>query len=158
MPNMPFDFFKRFLHDQDDVRHYMYARAMGMFLTGDLYLPNEIVKVALMKSSFTFDANDLVFDPTHECSAVGYPKGGRVVTIKQTVGELPILVSVEDDETIFADFATIFARYAVFYIERHYVPTLLISCIDFGKEQTTFNGEFKITWSSPIYRVGVQEG
>ena len=128
MPNMPLDFFKNlFTPHNDDVRHYIYRRAMGMILTGDLYLPNEIVKVALMDSSFRFNADDLVFDPTHECKSPGYPKGGKEVQITQSDHDLPIVVRIVDDETIFADFATISAKYAVFYIESHDVPTMLVA-------------------------------
>lgn len=119
-------------------------------MNGTIDLDTDTVKVALVTVSYNpiQDDHDFFNDVTNEASGDGYTAGGAEITSKD------VSQDNTDDEGVFdgADVAwadsTITARGAVVYKDTGASTTSPLICyFDFGSDQSSSSGEFKITWN-----------
>lgn len=130
----------------------IYNNAKEAFLNGDIDLTSDTIKLALVTSAYTpdADAHDFWDDVSaNEVANSGtYSAGGATLAV--TVSQ-----DNTDDEGVFdatdVSFtsATITARYAVIYKSTGTAGTsALIALIDFGSNQTSTAGTFTITFAA----------
>lgn len=153
--------------------HKFYRPFFANLLRGefpDLESPGNEIKVALLYQDGT--EAPYVFDPDHETFAdvedfevtdADYTPGGEVITNKTVVIDDDVIrfdTTLTPKETVFTEAGDIKATHAVLYLDvgASSEDKLLISCFDFGKEEESFAGEFKITWNvAGILNVDVSE-
>lgn len=120
-------------------------------MDGSIDLDNDTIKVALVTSSYTPDADthEDFDDVTDEVTGTGYSAGG------ETLANVSVTKDTTDDEGVFdADDVTwtsseITARGAVIYKDSGDATTSwLIAYIDFGEDKTSSGGDFTIQWGS----------
>lgn len=140
---LSFSFFSR-------VNHKLYPQMISPLITGEIYLPKETVKIALMYSSFEFDASQNYFMPEHECDHPDYIKGGEILPIRPYEIEMPLRIYPAVKHTIFTTHGVIGAQGAVIYIENKKNPTaqIALSYMDFGHFELSFGGSFILEWGN----------
>ena len=128
------------------VTAFMYAEGVVNAYDGNIDFSSSTIKVALLDSNYTPDQD------THatwaaisgdEVAGAGYTAGGDTLTSKTNANTANVIKLDAADVTWSA--STITAAYAVIYDS---VSGYLISYVDFGGDQTSSNGDFKITWSA----------
>jgi len=152
-----------FLFDStvDAQYHKMYYPAMESIIKGEMDLEKENIKVALMTPAFKFDPYQIFWSDKHECKMPDYSR--QELSLKVVHAQVPVVVKTNTDKTIFTRCGNIEARFAVVYSERlGYADaekkepmdySRVISCVNFGKTQRSFNGEFIIHWTSNTFLV-----
>lgn len=138
----------------------IYNRFKSGLLAGDYDLDTagNTIKVALVTATYTpnIDTHEDFADITNEVTGTGYTAGGA------TLGSQAVTKDTTDDEGVFdaADVtwasSTITARGAVIYKSTGVASTsLLIAYLDFGSDQSSSSGDFKIVWNAEgIVNVG----
>lgn len=120
-------------------------------MDGSIDLDTDTIKVALVTSSYTpdADAHDFFDDITNEVSGTGYSAGGATLANKTVTADNTDDEGVFDaDDTSWAS-STITARGAVLYKSTGVASTSPLICyIDFGSNIVSTGGTFLITWSS----------
>lgn len=110
-------------------------------------LVNDTVKVALLTSSASFDAdNDNWADiSANEVSGTGYSAGGAALGSKTvTTDNTNDRASFDGADTTWST-STITARFAAVYDDTH-ASDRLICLFDFGSNQSSSAGNFTIQW------------
>jgi hypothetical protein len=129
----------------------VYNSAKQKFLNGSIDLDTDTIKVALVTSSYTpnADTHDFFDDVTNEVSGTGYTAGGA------TLASVTVTVDTTNDRGVFdaADTSwatsTITARGAVIYKSTGTAGTsALIAYIDFVQDASSVNGTFQVTWNA----------
>jgi len=134
------------------VTHNWFGPGLENILNGTIDLVGDTIKVALFKEAYSPDEADEDYDDTDECDSEDYQNGGQTLPITAAdinydAGEVKIKTSAEDGETVFTSEGTISAYYAVIYSETP-ETSKLISWVDFGGEEASVDGEYKITWTN----------
>lgn len=128
----------------------MYGQALLKALSKEIDFLNDTVKVALLTNAYTpnQDTDDYWDDiSTHETSGSGYVAGGDTLVGKGLTYDGPSnTIKLDATDTTWAS-STITARYAVVYVDTTVAATSALICyIDFGQDEISSNGDFKITW------------
>ena len=140
------------------VTHKLYGPAIKNILDGTIDLDADTFKVALMSSGFSFnqDHENWAQVSTGEISSTGdYTADGETLSIASTdmTYSNRVTTVVCSSETVFASTGTISAYHAVVYGS---TSDKLISAVDFGGEEASVDGEYKITWTdSKLFTVTV---
>ena len=142
------------------VTHNWFGPGLENILNGTIDLVSDTIKVALFKEAYSPAEADENYVDTHECDSEDYlneggagaGEGGQTLPITATeinydTGEVKIKTSVAAGETVFTSEGTISAYYAVIYSETP-ATSKLISWVDFGGEEASTDGEYKITWTN----------
>lgn len=128
----------------------LYNSFKKYIMDGTIDLDTHDIRVALVSSAYNpdIDADTEWADVSvNEVSGTGYTAGGALLT-----GAV-CSIDTTDDEGVFNgsdvtwQTSTITARYAVLY-DSTTVSNLLIGYYDFGSDQTSASGDFKITWNA----------
>ncbi len=131
-----------------DVKYNSFKKAL---MDGGLDLANNTIKVMLVTSSYTPDADAHEFkdDVTNEVSGTGYTAGGV------TLANGAVTQDNTDDEGVFdADDvvwtnSTITARAAVIYKDTGTASTSPLVCyIDFGADKSSESADFTLEWNT----------
>ena len=109
-----------------------------------LDLENDVIKVALMTSSYTPDKDTNTFDNTYEVSGSGYIAGGATLASKIVTQDDTDDSAYWDAEDVIWASSTITARYAVLYDAT--VSDTIIGVVDFGENKSTTGEDFLIQW------------
>jgi hypothetical protein len=109
-----------------------------------LDLENDVIKVALMTSSYTPDKDTNTFDNTYEVSGSGYVAGGATLASKIVTQDDTDDSAYWDAEDVTWANSTITARYAVLYDTT--VSDTIIGVVDFGEDKSTTGEDFLIQW------------
>lgn len=129
----------------------IYNSFKGKIMDGSIDLDTDTIKVALVTSSYTPDADthDFFDDVTNEVTGTGYTAGG------ETIANTAVTVDTTDDEGVFDgddvtwSTSTITARGAVIYKSTGTASTSpLIAYLDFGSDQSSSAGDFTIQWNA----------
>ena len=139
------------------VTHKLYGPSMKNILDGTIDLGADTFKVALMSSGFSLDQDheDWAEVSTHQITDADYTAGGITLSIasSQMTYATRMTSVVCSSETVFASTGTISAYHAVVYGS---TSDKLISAVDFGGEEASVDGEYKITWTdSKLFTVTV---
>ena len=139
------------------VTHKLYGPAMKNILDGTVDLDGHTFKVALMSSGFSFNQDDENWAQvsTGEISSTDYTDDGETLSIASTDMTYSdgVTTVVCSSETVFSTEGTISAYHAVVYGS---TSDKLISAVDFGGEEASADGEYKITWTdSELFTVTV---
>ena len=139
------------------VTHKLYGPAMKNILDGTVDLDGDTFKVALMSSGFSFNQDDENWAQvsTGEISSTDYTDDGETLSIASTdmTYSNRVTTVVCSSETVFSTEGTISAYHAVVYGS---TSDKLISAVDFGGEEASADGEYKITWTdSKLFTVTV---
>lgn len=131
----------------------VYGNGVKNIYNGTVNLVTNTIKVALMKTNFSWNANDENFVNTHECDSTDYTPGGVTLPIVtddinfaanvMTVDTSALIDSVK--KTRFTAEGDIKAQYAVIYSDTT-DPKKLLGFVDFGGEKESINGEFSLVW------------
>lgn len=123
----------------------IYPTALEGFITKEIDLVNDTIKVVLLDDNHAFNADDETYADisANEITGTGYTAGGQALNSK-TVTEGTTTVFDADDLS-WSD-AEISAYHAVLVDTT--VSDKLICSIDFGGEQTITDGLFKLQWNS----------
>jgi len=120
-------------------------------MNGNIDLDNDTIKVALVTSAYTpnADTHEDFADVTNQVTGTGYTAGG------ETIANAAVTVDVTDDEGVFDGddvtwgSSTITARGAVIYKDTGTPATSwLIAYLDFSTDQSSSTGNFTISWGS----------
>jgi hypothetical protein len=127
----------------------VYGNALDHLADGDLDWTADTIKVMLTTSSYTpdQDAHDFRNDVTDEVSGTGYSAGGvTLANATRTYNAGTNTLKLDGDDVSWVGSFT--ARYAVIYKARGGASSAdeLISCIDFGGDQTVSSSTFAINW------------
>ena len=129
----------------------IYNSFKAKIMDGSIDLDTDTIKVALVTSSYTPDADthDFFDDVTNEISGTGYTAGG------ETIANGAVTVDTTDDEGVFDgddvtwSTSTLTARGAVIYKSTGVAGTSpLIAYLDFGYDQSSSAGDFTIQWNA----------
>lgn len=133
------------------MANVIYNNFKAKIMDGSIDLDTDTIKVALVTSSYTPDADthDFFDDVTNEVSGTGYTAGGAEIT------SLAVTVDTTDDEGVFdgADVtwatSTITAAGAVIYKDSGASTTSPLICyFDFGGDKTSSAGNFVVSWNA----------
>lgn len=129
----------------------VYNQFKKNIMNGNIDLDTDTIKVALVTSSYTPDADthEDFADVTNEVTGAGYTAGG------QTLSNAAVTADTTDDEGVFdADdvtwsTSTITARGAVIYKDSGVDSTSwLIAYLDFTSDQSSSSGDFTISFGA----------
>ena len=138
------------------VTHKLYGPAMKNIIDGEMQVSSTgTFKVALMSSEFNFnqDNEDLSSVIENEIDDADYSTGGEELGITGSSYSNKVTTIKCAAETEFSTAGTISANYAVVYGSTN---NKLVSCVDFGGEEASVDGEYKITWTdSKLFTVTV---
>lgn len=131
------------------VTHKLYGPIVKNVYDRTVDLGAHTFKVALLSSAHTFnqDHENWAQVSTNEISSTGdYTAGGITLAIASSEMTYATRVTsvVCSSETVFSTSGTISAYYAAVYGS---TSDKLVSCVDFGKEEASVDGEYKITWT-----------
>lgn len=107
------------------------------------------IKIALLSSSYTFDADHNVWSSVsaYEVTGTGYTTGGQALSnVTLTQDDVNNRAYLDADDVSWPA-STITARYAVLYDDTLSTKDL-ICVLDFGSNQVSSGGTFAITFSS----------
>ncbi len=129
----------------------VYNSFKAKIMDGSIDLDNDTIKVALLGTGYTPNADTQVFwddVSASEISGTGYTAGGA------TLGGATVTTDTGDNEGVFDgsnvtwSTATITAQYAVIYKDTGTASTSpLICCFDFGSAKSSSGGDFVIQWN-----------
>ncbi len=120
-------------------------------MDGSLDLANDTIKVMLVTSSYSPDADlhDFKDDVTGEVSGAGYTAGGEALSNKSVTQDNTDDEGVFDADDVTWANSTITARGAVIYKDTGVAGTSPLICyIDFGADKSSDNADFTIQWNS----------
>lgn len=120
-------------------------------MDGSLDLANDTIKVMLVTSSYSPDADlhDFKDDVTGEVSGAGYTAGGEALSNKSVTQDNTDDEGVFDADDVTWSNSTITARGAVIYKDTGVAGTSPLICyIDFGADKSSDNADFTIQWNS----------
>lgn len=118
---------------------------------GGIDLDTDAIKVMLVDSSYTpnIDTHANRSDVTGEVSGTGYTAGGQALANKSVTQDNTNDTMVFDADDVTWAASTITARGAVLYKDTGSAATdTLIAYFDFGVDESSSSGDFKITWNS----------
>lgn len=108
-------------------------------------LENDVIKVALMSSSYTPNKDTNTFDNTYEISGTGYIAGGATLTGSTVTQDDSGDQAVWDaDDTTWSEL-TATARYAILYDTT--VSNIILVVFDFGEDKTSSAGPFTVRYN-----------
>ena len=153
------------------VTHKMYGPFFENLMKGnipDLTDAGTTVKCALMykdgETSFSFDQDHDNWEDVmaFECDDADYTPGGEEITGKTITYASRVTTfdtTMTDSKIVFTSEGDITATHAVIYLdETADADSKLISCIDFGGERESVQGEFSITFDEDgIFKTTVAE-
>ena len=120
-------------------------------MNGTIDLENDVIRVALVTSSYTpdQDAHEFFDDITNEVVGTGYVQEGAALASKAVTADNTDNEGVFDAANVTWSSSTITARGAVLYEDTGTPSTsALIAYIDFGSDKTSTAGDFTIEWNS----------
>lgn len=127
-----------------------YGNAALGFAKGEIDFDTAVVKVMLVASTYTPNANTHVYksDVTGEVTGAGYTAGGvTVASLTSAYDAANFRAEVDGADVTWTALATTF-RYAVMYVDTGTATTSrLLQYIDFGADQTV-NGDTTLQWSA----------
>jgi hypothetical protein len=128
-----------------------YNYGKGEFAKGNIDWANDTIKVALVTSSYTPDADgDENFDDiTNEVSGTGYTAGGNALAnTSVTVDNTNDLAKLDADNEVWSD-STITARGAVVYKDSGASSTSPLICyLDFTEDKASTGGSFTVNFNA----------
>lgn len=128
----------------------MYGKAMLSILNKEVDLDTDVIKMALVTSSYTFnqDTHDYFNDITNEVSSSGtnYTAGGATLASKTVTYTGATNICNFDCADVSWSSATFTARGAVVYVSTGVSSTSALLCfIDFGEDKSVSNNTFTVT-------------
>ncbi|MGD2079966.1 MAG: hypothetical protein PVJ36_02395 [Nitrospirota bacterium] len=120
-------------------------------MDGSLDLANDTIKVMLVTSGYTPDADlhDFRDDVTNEVSGTGYTAGGAALSNKSVIQDNADDEGVFDADDVTWSNSTITARGAVVYKDTGAASTSPLICyIDFGADKSSEGADFTIQWNA----------
>jgi len=128
----------------------MYGQALLKALSKEIDFLVDTIKVALLSNAYTpnQDTDDYWDDiSTHQVTGTAYVAGGDTLVGKGLTYDGPSnTIKLDATDTTWAA-STITARYAVVYVDTGAPSTSALICyVDFGQDEVSSNGDFKITW------------
>lgn len=133
----------------------MYGNALLKALNSGVNYTTDIIKVMLCTNAYVpdQDAHIYKYSVTGEVIGTGYTTGGETLSGKTMVYKGATNTIELDAYDVTWTNSTITARYAVIYDE---TTTVLLGYIDFGEDQVSSAGDFKITWDvAGIFQITV---
>ena len=130
-----------------------YGQGLAHVLRGDVDLPADTIKVALVTSAYTpnIDTHDYWDDVSaNEAAGTGYTAGGATLANKTVTYDAANNRAIFDNtvDTVWST-ATVTARYAVIYKDTGTPGTSpLLGYVDFGQDESANAGDFTIQWSA----------
>ena len=113
-------------------------------LLGGVDLDNDTLKVALVTSSYTPNADDTTF--SSEVTGTGYTAGGATLANTTVTKDLANDKAYLDGDDITWPTSTFTTNGAVIYKDS--APDILIAYIDFNGDKSSTAGDFTIQWNS----------
>lgn len=127
----------------------MYGNALLKALNKEVNYLTDTVKVMLCTSAYVPDQDAHIYKSsvTNEVVGTGYTAGGATLTTKtMTYDGTTNTIKLDADDITWAS-STITARFAVIYDSTGTDSTsTLLGYVDFGTDQISSAGDFKITW------------
>lgn len=128
----------------------MYGQALLKALSKEIDFLNDTIKVALLVTGYTpdQDAHEYWDDVSaSEVTGSGYTAGGDTLAGKGLTYDAPSnTIKLDGTDTTWSA-STITAYYAVVYVDTGTPATSALICyVDFGQDEISSNGDFKITW------------
>lgn len=121
-------------------------RAHYLAITGKLNVESDVIKVALMTSSYTVNKDTNAFDNTYEVSGTGYTAGGATLANSHAYQDDTLDNAKWDADDVEWPNSTITARYAILYNTTN--SDAIVCVFDFENDQTSTNGLFAIRWNA----------
>lgn len=121
-------------------------RAHYLAYTGALDLNNDVLKVALMSSSYTVDKDTNIFNDTYEITGTGYTAGGATLAGSAVTQDDTGDLAKWDATDVEWPTSSITARYAIIYNTSN--SDAVVCVFDFGTDQTSTNGLFALRWNA----------
>ena len=131
-----------------DVKYNSFKKAL---MDGALDLANNTIKVMLVTSSYTPDADAHEFkdDVTNEVSGTGYTAGGATLANGAVTQDNTDDEGVFDADDVVWSNSTITARGAVIYKDTGTASTSPLICyIDFGADKSSESADFTLEWNA----------
>lgn len=128
-----------------------YNEGKVQFLSGGIDLTTDTIKVALVTSSYTpnADTHEFFDDITNEITGTGYTAGGATLSSKSVTQDNTNDLAYFDAADASWPSSTLTARGAVIYKDTGTPGTSpLIAFIDFGTDRTSSADTFRIEWSA----------
>lgn len=132
----------------------IYRPMLLVLASGGIDFSSDDFKVVLVTSDYApnFSTHDFRNDLTDEVVGAGYTAGGEdvVVTLSADYANSRVSVSVA---AVTWESATITARAAVIYRDNGGAASAddLIAYADFGENKSSSDGDFVVTFTTPIY-------
>ncbi|KFZ25929.1 MAG: hypothetical protein KQ78_01885 [Candidatus Izimaplasma bacterium HR2] len=128
----------------------MYGNALLKALSKEIDFLVDTIKVALLVTGYTPDQDAHIYwddVSASEVSGTGYTAGGDTLVGKGLTYDGPSnTIKLDGTDTTWSA-STITAYYAVVYVDTGVPATSALICyIDFGQNEISSNGDFKITW------------
>lgn len=127
----------------------MYGNALLKALNKEVNYVSDTIKVMLCSSTYVPDQDAHIYKSsvTDEVVGTGYTAGGIALANKtMTYNGATNTITLDADDITWST-STITARYAVIYDSTGTDSTsALLGYIDFGTDQVSSAGDFKITW------------
>lgn len=120
-------------------------------MDGSIDLDTDTIKVALVTSSYTPDADthEDFADVTNEVSGTGYTAGGETIANTAVTKDTTDDEGVWDGDDVTWSSSTITARGAVIYKDSGTASTSWLICyLDFGSDKSSSSGDFTIQFGS----------
>jgi hypothetical protein len=121
-------------------------------MNGGIDLDTDAVKVMLLTSGYTADADNQEFKGqlgSFEAAGTGYTAGGQALASKTVTQDNTADKGVFDAADVTWPNSSITARYAVVYKDTGNPATSpLICCFDFGADKKSENADFVIQWNA----------
>lgn len=121
-------------------------RAHYLALTGNLDVDNDVLKVALMTSSYTVDKDNNTFNNTYEVVGAGYTADGATLAGSVASQDDTLNNAKWDATDVEWAASTITARFAIIYNTTN--ADAIVCVFDFGADQISTNGLFAIRWNA----------
>ena len=113
---------------------------------GAINLETDVIRVALMTSTYTENKDTNTFVNTNEVSGTGYVAGGEILASSLVTQDDTGDVAQWDADDVEWAASTITARYAVVYDTT--VTNTILVVIDFTTDQSSNNGMFAVRWNA----------
>ena len=136
-----------------------FGNALLKALNKEVNWATDTIKVMLCTSTYAVNQDTHLYKSsvTNEVTGTGYTAGGATLGTKTNTYDAGTnVIKLSAAATVWTA-STITARYAVIYVDTGTGGTsTLLGYVDFGQDQISFNGEFRITWNANgIFRVTV---
>lgn len=133
------------------MANVVYNSAKTDFFKGTVDYQNDTIKVALVTSAYTPNADTHAdfADITNEVSGTGYTAGGKTLANQSVAQDNTNDKAKYDADNVTWASSTITARGAVIYKSTGVASTSPLICyVDFGTDKSSSAGDFIIQWNS----------